>query len=59
MLVLVAYPVALMAAILYAILNPLSLMQCSQPLIELLLAALNLPLTCARNLVDAKQLIVM
>ena len=59
MLVLVAYPVALVAGLVYALVNPLSLMGCCQPATRLLLAALNFPLNCARNMVDAKQLIVM
>lgn len=59
MLVVVAYPIALMAAILYALTNPLSLMKCCQPLTRALLVALNFPLACARNMVDAKQLILM
>lgn len=55
----VAYPIALVAAVLYALANPLSLMKCCQPLTRALLGALNLPLNCAQNMVDAKQLIVM
>lgn len=58
-LLLVAYPIALIAGLLYALLSPLSLIKCSRPLTDLLLGALNLPLTCVRNLAEARQLFVM
>ena len=58
-LVLFAYPIAIIAALLYALLSPLSLIKCSRPFTDLLLGALNLPLTCARNVAEARQLFVM
>lgn len=59
MLLLVAYPVALIAGLAYALVNPLAVIGCCAPLMKFLLAALNLPLTCTRNMIEAKQLIVM
>jgi len=58
-LIAIAYPLALVAAVLYALVNPLNLFDCCQPLMKALLQTLNLPLACARNIVEAKQLIAM
>jgi len=49
----------MIAAVIYAVLSPLSLMNCFQIPISILLSAVNFPLDCARNMVEAKQLIVM
>lgn len=58
-LVLLAYPIALLAGLLYALCNPLNLIQCCRPFIELLMKLLNLPQSCTRNMAEAKQLIIM
>lgn len=59
-LFLVAYPIAFIAAIIYVILNPFSLIgDFMKTLMEFLLNALNFPLLCAQNMADAKQLIAM
>lgn len=54
-----AYPLALVSAIIYAILSPLILIDCCKPTIEALRNLLDLPLRCVRNMVEAKQLFVM
>lgn len=59
MLVALAYPAALAAAVLYALLSPLALVECLAPAVGALRGALEFPLACARNMCDAKQLIVM
>lgn len=58
-LLLFAWPLALLGALGYALLNPLSLIERCRPLTQLLLRIAELPLTCTRNLVEAKQLIMM
>lgn len=58
-LLLIVYPLALVAAFLYALLSPLSLIDCCKPLIEMIRNMLELPLRCARNMAQAKQLIIM
>lgn len=58
-LILIAYPIAFCAALLYALLNPLNLIQSLKPMMDLLFKALNLPLTSFQNMIEAKQLVVM
>ncbi|CAA3006438.1 Hypothetical predicted protein [Olea europaea subsp. europaea] len=58
-LIIFAYPVALIAAIWYTLLSPLSLTECGRPLVDFLMSVQQLPLTCARNMIEVKQLIVM
>lgn len=58
-LLVIAYPTAILSGLLYALLNPFNMIDCCKPSLSLLLIGLNLPLTCAQNIAEAKQLIIM
>ena len=54
-----AYPLAVASGIFYAFLSPFAVFKCWNLVIKCLEVGLNLPLRCARNMIDAKQLVDM
>lgn len=58
-LIALAYPIAILSGLLYALLNPFNMLACCKPGLKFLLVGLDFPLTCAKNMAEAKQLIIM